>query len=285
MNSPMPVMSAPAPVVTKSPPGTKNLLIGPPGSGKTHSLRTLLACDPNLNVHCIFTEPSGLTILGDTPPERFHWQYVAAQTGDLSALIGQAEKLNQFSQSALQKMDNVDSHKYKQYINLLTAFSRLKCERTGLDIGPIDKLDTNWVVCIDSLSPINTMCMDLVAGGKPFKTMADWGGAVDQQSKLLNFLTLATRCHVVLCAHITREIDEVMGGTKIVPNALGRKLPQEMGRFFDDIVFTSIEGTDFKWATSVANVDAKARRLPLGKGFAPSFVPIFKLWKERGGVI
>jgi hypothetical protein len=285
MNSPTPVMSAPPAAGTKSPPGTKNLLMGPPGSGKTHALRTLLDCHPNLKIHCIFTEPSGMTILGDTPPERFHWQYVQPSKPSISALIEQATALNTFTQQALQGMANVNPQNYKQYIELLAAMAKLKCERTGLEIGPIDQLGTDWVVCFDSLSPINNMCMDLVAGGKPFKTMSDWGAGIDQQTKFLNFITLATRCHIVLTAHLTREIDEVMGGTKILPNAIGKKLPQEMNRFFDDIVLTSIESNQFKWATSVANVDAKARRLKLGKDFQPSFKPIFDVWLARGGII
>lgn len=281
----IPVMTPPALTGIKSAPGTKNLLMGPPGSGKTHALRTLLDCDPNLKIHVIFTEPSGLSILGDTPPDRFHWQYVQASKPAISALIDQANKLNSFTQSQLQGLANVNPENYKQYISLLTALTDLTCERTGLKIGSIDKLGTDWCVCFDSLSPINGMCMDLVAGGKPFKTMSDWGAGIDQEQKFINFITLATRCHTVLTAHISRETDQILGGLKIMPAALGSKFPQEIGRFFDDIIYSSIEGTSFKWSTVTANVDAKARRLPLAKDLKPTFEPIFKVWKDRGGII
>jgi hypothetical protein len=261
------------------------MLMGPPGSGKTHILRTLLDCDPKLKVFGIFTEPSGLTILGDTDPARFHWMYIPASKATLSSMIAQAEQLNTFSQSALQGMSNVNPQHYKQHIELLKSFADLKCERCGLSPGGIDKLDTDWVVFLDSLSPLNTMALDLVAGGKPFKTQSDWGAAIDQEAKLINMLTLGQRCHFVLTAHVSREVDQIQGGVKIMPAALGAKFPQEIGRFFDDIVYTHINGTDFKWSTVVVNVDAKARRLKLGKDFTPSFVPIFEAWKSKGGII
>jgi hypothetical protein len=283
MNALVPTMTV-TDRIAIGPPGTKTMLVGAPGGGKTHALRTLLEV-PDLNVFVLFTEPSGLTILGDTDATRFHWAYVPASQSSLRAMIDSADKLNTFTQGALQAMANVNPREYRQWIALLVALSDLKCERCGLSVGPIDKLDTDWCLAIDSLSPMNTMAMDLVAGGKPFKNISDWGAAIEQEAKLLNMLTLGQRLHSVLTAHWSRETDQLVGGVKLMPAALGSKFPQEIGRFFDDIAIASVEGTNYKWSTMTTGADSKARRLPLSKDLKPSFKPIFDAWVSKGGII
>ena len=42
-------------------PGLKVILMGPPGSGKTHSIRTLIEAD--LEVFCVLTEPNAINTL------------------------------------------------------------------------------------------------------------------------------------------------------------------------------------------------------------------------------
>lgn len=282
-----PQMAAPIPSAIKSPPGTKTMLIGSPGSGKTTALQTLLECHPDLKVFLIFLEPSGLSLLGGTDPKRFHWAYVPAIAADTGwdALLDSANKVNTMPQKDLQGMSNVQSNKYRQFIETLKLLSNLKCDRTGEVFGNSSKLGTDWVLGVDSLSPLNTMCMDLVAGGKPFKAIGDYGAAIEQEQKFINMLTLGHRCHFVLTAHTTKEVDQVSGGIKVMPSAIGQKFCYEIGRFFDDIVFCHNDGANFKWSTVAANVDAKARRLPLGKDFAPTFKPIFETWMKQGGVI
>ena len=51
----------------QSTPGTNTLLMGAPGSGKTHSIRTLAASLHIEEVFVLFTEP-GMEVLGDTDP-------------------------------------------------------------------------------------------------------------------------------------------------------------------------------------------------------------------------
>lgn len=283
--TPVPTMAAPVVQVHKSIPGTKTMLMGPPGSGKTTALGTLPSCSPSLNTFALFLEPSGMSMLNHVPDDRFHWKYIPASSAGWDALKNAANSLNAFTQKALQGMSNVDNNKYRQFIDLITALTNLTCDRCGRSFGNSEKLGTDWVVALDSLSPLNDMAMDLVAGGKPFKSESDWGAGIEMEKKFLNMLTLGHRCHFVLLAHTSRETNPETQIERITPAALGRKFPTEIGRFFDDIPYAHItQGNQFKWSTIVTGVDSKSRRLPLGKDYDPSFVPIFQAWEKQGGL-
>lgn len=262
-------------------PGVKELLFGIPGCGKTTSLGSLV--DAGLEVFCQFTEPSGMFLLNKYPPEKLHWNYVAPAQPSWEALIESAVLLNTFSNAKLQEMQGIGLKDHAQFIDMLKNLSNFKCERTGKAYGAVDTWGPDRVLVLDGLSGLNLLAMSLKVGTKPLKTLPDWGAAMDLEEGLINRLTLGCNCHFVLIAHADRETDQVIGGSKIMPSALGRKLPQTMGRYFDDVIFMSNEGGKFLWSTVAANVDSKARLLPLAKDLKPSFVQIIEAWKKLGG--
>lgn len=263
-------------------PGSKTLLFGPPGGGKSHAVRTLLEADKDLQVFCLFTEPSGMAILGDTPVERLHWHYVAPSQPGFASLIQQAKNVNTFSVDKLFGMEG-NKKDYSQFIDLLLQMSNFHCERCDKDFGSVDSWSTDRVFVLDSLSGLNLMARELTTGGKPAISLPEWGVAIDTEAKLINTLTLGCESHFVLIAHVDREVDEVLGGQKLLPAALGRKLPAQIGRFFDDVVYASHNGATFQWSTLTANVDSKARMLPIAKELKPTFVAIIEAWKRKGG--
>ena len=259
-------------------PGVNVLLMGAPGTGKTHAIRTLI--DAGLEVFVLFTEP-GMEVLADTPSDKLHWHYVAPAQPSFDVLTKNAKMVNQFDAATLQKQTNMNKADYQQYLEVLSQCNNFQCQRCGKEFGCIDAWDTSRAFVFDSLSGLNIMLLDLVVGGKPLRTQPDWGIAMDNEERFLNKLTLGTRCHFILTAHVDRQVDEVLGGIKLMVNALGKKLPPLVPRFFSDVILTVREADEFSWSTATANADTKARNLPWKTKQTPSFVPIINNWRPK----
>jgi len=102
---------------------------------------------------------------------------------------------------------------------------------------------------------------------------------------LVNQLCTGFRCHVVVTAHIERELDEVQGGSRVFPSTLGRKLAPVLPRYFTDVILAKRAGTKFFWDTADPQADLKARNLPISPDLPPTFRPLVESWKRRGGII
>lgn len=264
-------------------PGFNVLLAGATGSGKTHSIRTLL--DLGLEVFVVFSEP-GQEVLGDIPPERgLHWHYIAPAKASFADLIDSAKKINTLNYDALAKLPAINKQKYNQFIELLSTLNNFKCDRTGEAFGDVSTWGPERVLVIDSLSGLNIMAMDLVVGSKPTKSMSDWGVAQDNLERLVQKLCVDTQCHFIMTAHLEKEHDEVTGRTTLMVSTLGRKLAPRMPRFFSDVVMAKREGDKFSWSTAEMNADLKARNLPIATNLEPGFEQILRVWESRGGQI
>ncbi len=259
-------------------PGPKVMLVGATGSGKTHSIRTLV--EAGLEVFCVFTEP-GMEVLSDIPSDKLHWHYIPPAGPDWAAMIDSAKKINTLSFKALAEMGDINKQKYDEFLRLFQCLSNFTDDRTGKVFGPVDSFGLDKAVVIDSLSGLNVMAMNLVAGSKPVKSMADWGVAMDNLERLITKLTTDVPCTMVLTAHLEREVDEVTGGTTNMASTLGRKLAPRLPRFFSDVIVAKRDGTDFFWSTAMLNTDTKARNVPLADKLPPSFVNLLNNWKAR----
>jgi len=259
-------------------PGVNVMLCGTSGSGKTHSLRTLL--DAGLEVFVLFTEP-GMEVLADTPSDRLHWHYVPPASPDFADMISSAQKINTMSIKMLSDLPDINKRKYTEFIDVLTTLSNFKCDRTGQAYGSVDSWGPDRVLVVDSLTGLSLSAMNLVTGSKPVKCLADWGIAIDNLERLITKLCVDTKCHFVLLSHLEREVDEVTGGTSLMASTLGRKLAPKLPRFFSDVVHVkrSNDGK-FVWSTTTSNVDTKTRNLARKEDLPPSFVPIIESWKK-----
>lgn len=258
--------------------GTKTLVYGPIGTGKTHSLRT--AVQAGLELFVEFTEP-GMDILSDTDPDKVHWHYCQPGVAKISTMISTAKLIQQFDNGALQKMAGIEKNAYGQYISLLQSIQNFKCDRCGKEFGDVTEWGQERMFALDGASGLNIMALNLAVGSKPVRTQPDWGVAMEQEEALLNLLTLGTKCHVAVLAHADRETDLVSGGIKVYPALLGRKLAPVIGRFFTDVVYAERAGTTFTWSTTKIETDAKARNLDWKNDLQPSFVPLIQRWKSR----
>lgn len=267
--------------------GVNVLLEGPTGTGKTHALATL--ADTGVELFCLFTEAGLESLLGywadkkQEIPKNVHWHMLERPPVDFATMAEAANKINTWTQESLHKMQDPDRAKHNQFVGLLRALVDFPDDRTGKKFGAVDSWGPDRCLAIDSLTGINPIAMSMVVGGKPVRSQPDWGIAMDQVEKLVRQLTDGCKCHVVLTAHIEREVDQVFGGVKITVATLGVKLAPKIPPMFSDVILAYREGTKFLWSTANPAADLKARNLPLADGINPSFVQIIEKWKSRGG--
>jgi len=265
--------------------GFNTLLEGPTGVGKTHSIGTLV--DTGLEVFCLFLESGQeplygyYTDKGKTVPDNLHISLVKTATTGFADLIDSAEKTNTLSHEALAKMTDPKRSAYRGYINILKALNNFVDDRTGESFGPVDSWGTDRVIVIDGLTGINRAAMQLVVGGKATRSQPEWGQAQFYVEELVQKLTNGCRCHFVLIAHIERETDQVLGGSKITMSTLGKALAPKLPQMFSDVVLCRREGDKFVWSTADGQADLKFRNLPLSSTIAPDFGKIVSKWKSR----
>lgn len=275
-------------------PGLKIILMGPPGSGKTHSIRTLV--DADMEVFCILTEPNAINTLTNyrnasdkyksaLKDGRLHWKFIQPSKAGWDSMLKSAKLLTQHDLGSLQKLPAPDKRDYTQLYEVLNVCSNFICDVTGKEFGPVDNFDpTKQVLVLDSLSGLNEMCLSLVTGSKPVKSLPEWGAAIDAEMRFTNHLCFGILSHVVIMAHVTRETDEVLGGIKIMVNALGRKAPQELPKYFTDCILTKHESGTFSWTTADSRVETKSTTLVSGAKLEPSFIPLMKEWRSRSAL-
>lgn len=269
-------------------PGFNVLVQGPTGTGKTHSIGTLV--DSGLQVFYLGLERGRETLQGyytdrKLPvPANLHWHDISSADYGFSSMIATANLINTLSNDSLAKIVDVNKSKHNRFIKVLNALVNFPDDNTGKSFGAVDTWGTDRVLVIDALTGINAAAMSLVVGGKPLKSLPDWGIAMDQVEKLLLQLTEGCRCHFVLLSHVEREVDQVLGGVKITVGTLGQKLAFKIPPMFSDVILSYRQGTSFFWSTANAQADLKARNLPIAEGILPSFKPIIDKWESRGGI-
>lgn len=285
-------MSVPASAIRPVAFGLKIILMGIPGAGKTHTIRTLI--DAGLETFCIITEPNAFNTLTNTDGASeayksavagdgmLHWKFIAPARATWQSMMKTAKLLTDYDLSSLQKMAPADKREHAQFMEILSTCANFKDELTGKEFGPIDALDPHkHAFVVDSLSGMNQMFLSHVVGTKPVKSQPEWGAAIEMELNFINHLTFGIPVHVVVMAHIARETDEVLGGIKTMVNALGKKAPQEMPKNFTDCILAKRDGGDYSWSTADLNVDTKATTLAPGGKYPPTFVPLIETWRKR----
>lgn len=267
--------------------GVNVLLIGPSGTGKTHSIGTLV--DAGIEVFYIALENGLESLLGyytdrGLPiPENLHWHTVKAPTAGFAEMISGAKNVNVMSLEALSKMQDTNRAKYNQFVSLLEALNNFKDDRTGKEFGPVDSWDTTRAVVIDGMAGVNRCAMSLVVGGKPVRNQADWQVAQNITENLLRKLCDDVKAHFIILAHVERETDQVLGGVKLMVASLGRALAPKIPAMFSDVILAVRTADKWTWDTANAMADVKTRNLPISSTNAPTFANVIAKWKSRGG--
>jgi hypothetical protein len=266
-------------------PGVNVLLMGPSGTGKTYSIKTLV--ETGLEVFCLFLEPGLETIIGayadsnEPIPENLHWHYLQPKTQGFSQLQKTADSIGKFDLAGLSKMRDLERGKNNQMVELYSILNDFSDQRTGKKFGSVDSWDSSKVLVIDSLSALNRICMEMVVGTKPVRDMADWGIAQNNLMALLHKLTSGCNCHFVLIAHVDRETDQILGGVKLMVAALGKAITAQIPQPFSDVILTSRENDKFYWDTANSQADVKTRNLPIAQKLPADFTTIISRWQSR----
>lgn len=269
--------------------GVNVLLMGPAGTGKTHSIGTLV--ETGVEVFYLGLEPGLESLLGyftdkgKPIPANLHWHQLDAPKASFTDMLDSANKINTMQLDSLAKMSDPKRSNHNSFIKLLEALNNFPDDRTGEKYGCVDTWTPSRALVIDGMAGLGRAAMSLVVGGKPVKNQSDWGIAQDQIEKIVRMWTDNCRCHFVLLAHVQRETDAVLGGVKIMVDALGSKLAPKLPPMFSDVILTVREGDKFTWDTGSALADVKTRNLKIAQGLPSNFGPILEKWKSRGGVI
>jgi len=269
-------------------PGVNVLLMGPAGTGKTHSIGTLV--DAGIEVFYLGLEPGLESLLGyftdkgKPVPANLHWHQLQAPKASFMDMMDAATKINTMSLETLAKMQDPKRSNHNQFIKLLGVMNDFPDDRTGQKFGAVDTWGPDRAIVIDGMAGLGRAAMSLVVGAKPVRNQSDWGIAMDTVEKFLFMVTGNCQCHSVVIGHVERETDAVLGGVKISLSTLGNKLGPKLNPMFSDVILAVREISKFTWDTGSALADVKTRNLAIAQGLPADFRAIINKWKSRGGV-
>lgn len=275
---------APAPSTQLPPRAPSVLLLGPPGTGKTHAITTVM--EAGLELFYICTEPNGIETLIDVmksknlSPDLLHYKIIEPARPGFHSLHSMATRVTQMGFDSLSKLGPTERTN-AQFLTLVSTLNNFIDDRTGKSYGDVSKFPPTYALAIDSLSGLNIMAMDLTIGDKVTAHQGEWGIAMNMLDKLILSLTSNLKCLFILTAHVEPERDEITGGTKLMSATLGRKLAPKVPRFFSEVVLAQTEGASYLWSTSHPQIDLKHRSLPLGNKLPPTFKPIISAYQAR----
>jgi Ni2+-binding GTPase involved in maturation of urease and hydrogenase len=263
-------------------PGIKVLLMGGMGSGKTSALKTLI--DAGITPMAIFTENS-FDVLGNVPKDKIHWKYIPPSQSNVQVLIDSAKKLTVMTPAQIQAMSDMTRAQNNQWMPVLESMMNYKCDRTGQSFGNVSSWGTDKALVFDSLSGLTIAATKMAVGEKYAMTQPEYQLVMKTLENFINQICTGFHCHVVLTAHLERELDEVNGGVKLFASTIGRKLAPVIGRNFTDVIIAKRNGAKFIWDSADPQADLKTRNAPISAELPASFLPLVNMWKSRGGVI
>lgn len=270
----------------QKPRGSKTLLLGPPGAGKTTSLVTYIKAGIELFV--IGTDPGFEESLldameqNDLPMKMLHYKYISAGVPSWDALRNAAMRVSTSSYKDLTEIKvGVDKHLYRQYLDVIDTLANFRCEHCRKTFGPVDEFSEDRAFGLDSLTGVNEMALDMMIGGKPIAHQGEYGVSMQMESKLILALCSNLKCFMTITAHLDKEPNLLTGVPQQMVGALGSKLAPKLPRTFSDVVLAVKDGSKFTWSTAASNVDLKNRALPIRDGLPPDFSQMVDAWKRR----
>jgi len=269
-------------------PGFNVLLMGPSGTGKTYALKSL--ANTGLETFALFLEPGLETLIGsysdnnEPIPDNLHWHYLQPKTQGFDQLYSAADNIGKFDLAGLARMKDMNRSKNNQMTEMYTILNDFSDQKTGKKFGPVDSWTNGAVLVIDSLSALIKIAFDMQIGMKPVRDVSDWGIVQQVLMSCIHKLTSGCNCHVVIIAHVERELDQILGGNKITVSVPGKAIAATILQPFSDVILASREGDKFFWDTANSQADVKTRNLPITSKLPADFGAIYAKWLSRAEV-
>jgi hypothetical protein len=268
--------------------GVNVLLEGPAGTGKTHSLGTLV--DSGVETFYLGLE-SGMESLvafwtdrGKPIPANLHWHVMQlAQKGGFGQMATTAAMIAGSNYEALCKIQDFTRAANNPFERLLKVMNDFDDQRTKEKYGAVDSWGPNRAVVIDGATGLGNFIMAMQVGVKPVRAKPDYGVVQEQMERFIRYCCDGCKCHFILIAHVEREVDEILGGAKLMTSAPGQKLSPKLPSMFSDTILAVRNGSEWLWDTASPLADLKTRNLPVSQKIRPDFKQIIDKWASRGG--
>lgn len=276
------------------------ILEGEMGSGKTHSLRTLLMdkdgkfVGPSVSgiekVVMINHEGGFEDVLGDIPKEKLAWNYLPVSEGSFAGLQAMIRTINTQHPDTIQKMGGINKHLYPEFDKLMGICNDFTDQRTGTKLGGVFTFPKTWCLWYESISALSEIAKNNAIGDKPFMELRDYQMVQNPVRKFLNHLVFSTKCLFVATAHLERETNESNFQQELMISTVGRKLGPLLPRFFSDVIITDRVDevgmnnqytSKWVWHTVKPGVRSKTRNLPWAQNMKPDFVPLLNNFNNR----
>lgn len=272
------------------------IIEGEMGSGKTHSLQTLLMDDKGgftgrsmsgiEKVIMINHEGGFEDVLGHIPKDKLAWNYLPVSEGSFAGLQAMIRTINTQHPDTIQKNGGINRHLYPEFDKLLGLCNDFIDQRTGVSLGPVFNFPQNWCLWYESISALSEISKNNAIGDKPFMELRDYQMVQFPIRKFLNHLVFSTKCLFVATAHLEREHNESTGMTELMISTVGKKLGPILPRFFSDVIVAERIDTvgsqpKFVWHTVKPGIRTKTRNLPWKSDMLPDFRPLLENFRKR----
>lgn len=237
----------------------KILLLGQSGSGKTCAIASLA----NAGYRCFILDfDNGIEALGDPTilkPEARERVYVKTLVDEVKGLRG--------SQTAPNAFVNC--------LSVLDQWIEIDADGKPVPMGNMYSWGPKDVLIIDSLTFMGRAALRwamMISGhlGKQ-PSIPDYGAAMDAMEKIIDALTAdSVKCVVLINTHLTHIRKGDSESTITYPSALGAKLPERLGRFFNSVLLLESYGVGTTVRRMLRTVSTAMVEL---KNPAPSKVP------------
>jgi hypothetical protein len=262
------------------PLGSKVLLEGEGGTGKTTSLRTAAEAPGIEGLFGIFTDAG---MVQATASPKVHYKYISPAGSSWKELRNMAQKSNQLGAEGLIKVDG-EKQKFTQALQVIDTCNRFVCDCHGEDFGDAAEWGTDRILAIDNLTGFSKMSRYLLVGARTAMSLPEIYNAQGNAGRFLDYLAMEIPCHFILVAHIAQDRDEFTARVTTYPDTpgLGNKLRPLLSPNFSDVILAKRVGSTFTWTTVEEGAHGlKANNLAWAAEQPQDFAPLLRRWKEK----